>query len=69
MTTALVITLALGYVRFVRRQVVPATGGEEIRTDGQGLADLERRVRGLEQRMDDAASALGTKHQAPSTKH
>lgn len=64
LTVALAITLALGYVRFVRRQ---RARPEE--TDGQeasGLADLEHRVRGLEARMNDAASALGARRDTPS---
>lgn len=61
-TVALVITLGLGYVRFVRRgttsptpPVSEASGTE----DGAGLADIERRVRDLEERMNEAARALG----------
>jgi hypothetical protein len=58
MTAALVITLGLGYVRFVRRgamaraPVAPAGSGVE------GLADLERRLQDLEQRIAEAAQAL-----------
>lgn len=56
MTIALVITLALGYVRFVRKAVTvsPGVAGSEATVEG-----LERRVRELEERMDTAASALG----------
>jgi hypothetical protein len=56
MTVAFVITLGLGYVRFVRRKTAAATsaaGAPEL------PADLERRLRELEERMDGAASALG----------
>lgn len=56
MTIALAITLALGYVRFVHRgesAVMPGPAARE-----QGLVGLEQRVRHLEDRMDQAASAL-----------
>ena len=59
MTVALVITLGLGYVRFVRRgKISPVTAGSGI-SEGEGLADIERRVRDLEERMNEAAHALG----------
>ncbi len=61
MTVALVITLALGYVRFVRRQAVPALPGGRSLGNGEGLADIEQRVRQLEERMNEAANALGRK--------
>jgi len=51
-TVALVITLGLGYVRFVRRQ--PAPMQPVVAT-----SDLEQRVRRLEQRLEGAAAALG----------
>lgn len=58
MTVALIITLALGYVRFVR-----GTGGElpptGMAVGGEGVTLLEMRVRELEQRLDQAARALG----------
>jgi len=61
MTVALIITLALGYGRFVRgRAEVVVPGGPAIAADGE-LADIERRVRDLEERMNDAANALGHK--------
>jgi hypothetical protein len=56
MTVAFLITLALGYVRFVRRRTAPAAAAVP---GGEGLADVERRLRDLEGRMDGAASALG----------
>jgi hypothetical protein len=55
MMAALVITLGLGYVRFVRR----AVPGEARAPQSADLAGLDRRVRDLEARMNDAASALG----------
>jgi uncharacterized protein HemX len=61
MTFALAITLALGYVRFVRRRVASVAQIENLTGDAKGLVDLEQRLRGLEQRMDDAATALGHK--------
>ena len=58
MTFALAITLALGYLRFVRRRasVVAPTPGTAAPT-GE-LTDLEQRVRMLEERLSQAASAL-----------
>jgi hypothetical protein len=58
MTVALGVTLALGYVRFVRRGT-PAPPGGMSGADGADLAELGRRVRDLEERMDKAASVLG----------
>jgi hypothetical protein len=58
MSAALVITLGLGYLRFVRRGTTPpVTAGLGIQ-DGEGLADVERRVRDLEERLQEAAHAL-----------
>jgi hypothetical protein len=59
MTAAFVITLALGYVRFVRRRAIAAAAGGAPVTGSEGVAELERRVGELEDRMDGAASALG----------
>lgn len=59
-TAALAITLGLGYVRFVRRGTsAPTTAGSGI-PQGDGLADIEHRVRRLEERMNDAAQAMGS---------
>ncbi|HUP20505.1 MAG TPA: hypothetical protein VM778_11185 [Gemmatimonadota bacterium] len=55
MTIALAITLVLGYVRFVRGGT--ATPGPAP-ADG-AVADVDRRLRELEERMNDAANALG----------
>ena len=58
MTFALVITLALGYVRFVRRRApAEARSGGATAPIGE-FADLEQRVRTLEERMLQAATAL-----------
>jgi hypothetical protein len=61
MTVALVITLVLGYVRFVRRRALSVVPEREAIAGGEGLVSLEQRVRGLEKRMDEAANALGQK--------
>ena len=61
MTLALLITLALGYVRFVHRQAPASAPGGEAMPGGNRVADLEERVRSLERRMEEAASALGHK--------
>ena len=59
MTAGLLTTLGLGYLRFVRRGAAsPAAAGSGIQ-DGEGGADVERRVRALEERMNEAAHALG----------
>ncbi|MPZ18269.1 MAG: hypothetical protein GEV06_10200 [Luteitalea sp.] len=59
MTAALVITLGLGYARFVRGRSVAVLPSGDAMASGQGLAGLERRVQDLERRMDEAANALG----------
>ena len=58
MTVALAITLALGYVRFVRRA---ASVASTTSTEGADPGEIERLVRELEERMNQAASALGRK--------
>lgn len=65
MTAALVVTLGLGYLRFVRRG--PGTRQREASDarPGAGLAELEARVRDLEQRTARAALALGQTTHAP----
>jgi hypothetical protein len=55
MTVALAITLALGYVRFVRGR---ADSGQ-MAGAGEGSGEMERRLRELEERMNEAADALG----------
>lgn len=62
MTVALLITLGLGYVRFVRERVEPApasgaSAGGEIVSDTE-LAGLVARVEALEKRQAAAAAAL-----------
>jgi hypothetical protein len=61
MTAALMVTLVLGYVRFVRKgKISPTLEGEQI-TKADNLEEIERRIRDLEDRMNDAAKALGRK--------
>ncbi len=69
MTVALVITLALGYVRFVRRQAISALPGGRSIGNGEGLADIEERVRLLEERMHEAADALGYRSDSQRRTH
>ena len=60
-TAALMVTLVLGYVRFVRKvKMSPTTEGDQI-TRKDNLGEIERRIRDLEARMNDAAKALGKK--------
>ena len=61
MSAALVITLGLGYVRFVRRGATRPSpvAVESGIAEGEGFAQIERRLRELEERMNDAARALG----------
>ena len=66
MTIALLITLALGYVRFVRRGTIASTTPGIASSDAHDLVDLERRVHDLEERMREAATALGPKGESPS---
>lgn len=61
MSFALVITLGLGYMRFVRRRapgaVQEAASGGAVVSSG-GLVELELRVRALEDRIQQVATAL-----------
>jgi hypothetical protein len=59
MAIALVITLALGYVRFVRSAKVAAEDAGGAAPDAEGLAAMELRLRALEERMQEAARVLG----------
>jgi hypothetical protein len=56
-SVALAITLGLGYSRFARSGAAP--DAPAAATDAS--ADLEARVARLEQRLDEAASALGSR--------
>jgi hypothetical protein len=58
MTFALVITLALGYLRFVRRRAPAEAQVGGATASSAEFADIEPRVRALEERMAQAASAL-----------
>lgn len=62
MTAALVITLGLGYVRFVRRGAARPVVAGAAAPYTEGLTEIERRVRNLEERMNEAAHALGQDH-------
>jgi hypothetical protein len=65
MSAALVITLGLGYTRFVRRDKTPPTAPDSRIAgvaEDVGLANIERRVQDLEGRMNRAASALAHDH-------
>lgn len=66
MTAALVITLGLGYVRFVRRGTTASVNAESTIPTGEDLADIERRVCDLESRLNEAAHVLGHKHNSPT---
>ncbi|MGD2121769.1 MAG: hypothetical protein PVJ76_08490 [Gemmatimonadota bacterium] len=59
MAVALVITLALGYLRFVRSGKTTRGIAEAGAPDAEGLADIELRLQDLEERMQEAARALG----------
>jgi hypothetical protein len=66
MTAGLLTTLGLGYLQFVRRSATSlVTTGSGVQ-DGGGGADVERRVRVLEERMNEAAHALGHKRDSSS---
>ena len=59
-TVALILTLGLGYARFVRQRVF-LQPSEEGSVASHGLVDLEQRVRKLEDQMDEAARAFSHK--------
>ena len=61
MTIALVITVGLGYVRFVRRGRAPTTAGGPDIPKGEALEEIEDRIRDLEERLTEAANALRQK--------
>jgi len=66
MTAALAITLGLGYVRFVRRGTTSPVAAASASPESEGLAHIEHRVRDLEERMNDAAHALGQNRDSSS---
>jgi hypothetical protein len=59
MTGALVVTLLLGYVRFVRKEKMSPIPESGQIARGHNLEQIERRISDLELRMNDAAKALG----------
>ena len=59
MSIALVITLALGYVRFARQGKFAADTAGAAAPDAEGMADVEFRLRALEERMQEAGRVLG----------
>ena len=59
MAVALLITLALGYIRFVRVGKTTAREAEAGVPDQDGLANIELRLRELDARMSEAARVLG----------
>jgi hypothetical protein len=59
MAIALVITLALGYLRFVRNGTTAVDKAGAAVPDAEGLADMELRLRALEERMQEAARVFG----------
>jgi len=61
MTVALAITLALGYIRFVRTQKASAVPASSSIKNDQDLTDIDRRLSDVEERLDIAASALSQK--------
>ncbi|MBN1832187.1 MAG: hypothetical protein JW896_08760 [Deltaproteobacteria bacterium] len=63
MTAALIVTLVLGYVRFVRKGKMSPTKEGEKMTRADNLEEIERRIHDLEARMNDAAKALGKKNE------
>lgn len=62
---ALVVTVALGYLKFVRqREAVPAAlAGGTIAVDDVVVGDLSARVSGLEAKLDAIAEALAPGHE------
>jgi hypothetical protein len=56
---AFAITIALGYIRFVRQREAAVTPSRGQSTDDVGLASLEQRVSALESRINEAAVVLG----------
>lgn len=63
MTAALIVTLVLGYIRFVRKSKMSSTTEGEQMTRTDNLEEIEHRIHDLEVRMNDAAKALGRKNE------
>jgi hypothetical protein len=59
MAVALLITLALGYVRFVRSGETSPGKADPAISSTEGLAHIELRVRDLEERMQEAGRVFG----------
>lgn len=66
-TIAFVITMGLGYVRFVRRSRTSPVVVDSVVAEGAPLATIERRLRDLEERMNKAADALARKEDCSSS--
>lgn len=60
---ALAITIALGYVRFVRKQRAPIVQYAGPPSGDPNLINLEQRVSALEKRINEAAAVLGRDNQ------
>jgi len=58
-TFALIVSIALGYVKFVRERAQGDTGAAAGATNVESLSDIEVRVAALEERASAAAAALG----------
>lgn len=58
-TVALMITLLFGYIRFVRQRSISSTVHTVPGEGAINMASMEQRLRDLEQRLDEAAGALG----------
>ena len=59
MAIALVITLALGYARFVRGGKTSVDKAGAAAPDAEGMAQIELRLQALEERMQEAGRVLG----------
>ena len=57
MTVALVVTLGLGYLRFVRRE--QGAAGAATAVSGAADGEVERRLSEVEDRLDRVAEVLG----------
>ena len=67
MSVALLLTLGLGYIRFVQRgRISPIAAGAGV-PSGEGIADIERRLSDLEERMEEAAQVFGRNRDSSSS--